>query len=311
MGQDVDARSDIYSLGILTYEMLTGHPPFQAETLVGVAMKHVNEPMPDVQAARPQVSAALSAVIERATDKEPKRRYADMAAMLSDLEGALDVEVTRAGGATGEATTVIASVPEKRRLLPSRKVSVAGILLVLAVAVVALGIAALTGDDSKQGQSGASGAPASGAGIELVGSQDFDPEGDDAEHPEVVKQAIDGDPDTPWTTETYTTGPGLDASGKSGVGLILSAAEPVAAREMTISSSTGGWSAKIYGASEGPPDTLAGWGSPIGKVSDPATTEVVTLDATSESEFFLIWITDLADSEDGFVVEIGEVELTA
>jgi len=310
MGHDVDARSDIYSLGILLYEMLTGHPPFQAETLVGVAMKHVNEPMPDIQAARPQVSAALSAVIERATDKEPKRRYPDMAAMLADLEGALDVEVTRAGGATGEATTVIASVPEKRRLLPSRKVSVAGILLVLAAAGVALGIAALTGDDSKKGKAAEPGAPPSGAEIELVSAEDFDPEGDEAEHPEVVKSAIDGNPDTPWTTETYTTGPGLDASGKSGVGLIVTASEPVAAREMTINSTTGGWSGEVYGATEGPPDTLAGWGSPIGTVSDADEEEVVTLDATAESEFFLIWITDLADSEDGFVVEIGEVELT-
>ncbi len=310
MGQDVDARSDIYSLGILLYEMLTGHPPFQAETLVGVAMKHVNEPMPDIQEARPQVSAALSAVIERATEKDPKGRYADMAAMLADLEGALDVEVTRAGGATGEATTVIESVPVKRRLLPGRKVSIAGILLVLAAAGVALGIAALTGDESKR-KPAEPGAPASGATIELSAAEDFDPEGDSEEHAEEAGQAVDGNPDTPWTTETYDAGPGLDLSGKSGVGIVVTTDEPVAAREMTVLSATEGWSGEIYGAADGPPDDLAGWGSPIGTIADASGEDTVALDATAKNRFFLVWITDLAESEDGFVVEIGEIELTA
>ncbi|MET0729743.1 MAG: protein kinase, partial [Solirubrobacterales bacterium] len=176
MGQPVDDRSDIYSLGVLLYEMLTGDVPFKAETVVGVAMKHVNEQMPDVQRKRPEVSSALAAVIERATEKKPEKRYPEMAAMLADLENALEVEVARAGSAGGEATTVLASVPERRRrILTSRRVSIAGILLVLAGAAAALLIAGFKDDDRGRGSGGAE--QPSGEEVTLVGAEDFDPFG--------------------------------------------------------------------------------------------------------------------------------------
>ena len=131
--------------------MLLGDVPFKAETLVGVAMKHVNEPMPDIQQRRPGVSAALASVVERATQKEPKKRYPDMGAMLADLEGALEVEIARSGGGTGDTTTVLDSVPERNRLLSSRTVSIAGILLVLAGVLVALALVELGGEGQKRG----------------------------------------------------------------------------------------------------------------------------------------------------------------
>ena len=153
--------------------MLTGEVPFTAETVVGVAMKHVNEPMPDVQKKRPEVSSALAAVVERATREGARRRATPTwPSCLADLEAALEVEVARAGGAHGEATTVLDSVPTKRRkILTTRRVSAAGVFIVLAATAAALLIAALTGKKESPAP-----APApTGAPIEITGTQSFDP----------------------------------------------------------------------------------------------------------------------------------------
>jgi eukaryotic-like serine/threonine-protein kinase len=313
MGREVDARSDMYSLGVLLYEMLTGQVPFQAENLVGVAMKHVNEPMPDVQRARPEVSAALAAVVERATEKKPERRYPDMAAMLVDLENALEVEVARAGRSTGEATTVLDSVPRRRRrILTSRRISIAGILLVLAGTAIALLIAGLTGDDEGRGEGGAAGGEPAGTEIELVGAQDFDPLGDSVEHSEEAQLAVDGDTGTVWPTEEYTASAVLaDAAAKPGVGLIVDAGEPVQGTSMSISSSEGGWDADIYAAADGPPESLEEWGEPVGGVADAEADQQIDLIVPAPAQYYLIWFTKLAGSPGEYKVEISEALLTA
>jgi serine/threonine-protein kinase len=306
MGQRIDPRSDVYSLGVLLYEMLTGDVPFHAETQVGVAMKHVNEPLPDVQRRRPEVSAALAAVVESATAKDPDKRYTGMAEMLRDLEAALEVEVARAGRATGEVTTVLDSVPRKRRhIFTRRRVSWAGILLVLAAGAAALLIGVFAGEEPKP-------VPESeGEAVALATAEDFDPEGDNSEVSSQLDFAIDGDPsETGWVTEQYDS---EDFGGlKDGVGLILDAGKPVLASDVAIRSAQAGWDLEVYSADSGPPTALDDWGAPIGSQTDMPEKAAVQVKPPAEAQYYLLWITSLAESTDDtsrFRVEITDVQL--
>jgi serine/threonine-protein kinase len=314
MGHPVDQRSDIYSLGVVLYEMLIGQVPFHADSQVGVAMKHVNEELPDVQQRRPELSAAAALVVERATAKDPAERYQEVGELIADLSTALEVEAARAGSTTGEATTVLEAVPPAERKLRGghRRSWLAIALLVLVAGAILLAVQLIGGGDSGGGGGALKG---KGNTIPLSGASDYDPQGDGEEDPEGIGFAIDGNPTgTAWSSEHYDTPTfaGTKTGPDPGMGLYVITKSAVKPAEMIIRTPSPGWDAEIFAAASGPPEELQGWGEPVATVSDAKELNEVELHLEAPAKYFLIWFNKAAsarDQEGRYQVEISDVKL--
>jgi eukaryotic-like serine/threonine-protein kinase len=312
MGKGVDPRSDIYSLGVVLYEMLVGQVPFHADSQVGVAMKHVNEELPDVQRRRPEASAAVALVVERATTKNPDERYQTVAEMIDDLETALEVEAARAGSTTGEATSVLETVPPPKRKLSGRgRWSWAAIVALLLVA----GGALLAVQLISSGIGGGGANKGKGGTVSISSATDYDPQGDGEEIGSKVELAADGDPTgTAWETEHYDseTFEGTKTGPNPGVGVYVTASSPATPARMIVRSPTSGYDAQVFAAPAGPPSDLSGWGEPVGEVSEAEETEEIDLNVTQPSTYFLLWFTkasEARDQESRYQVEISDIKL--
>jgi serine/threonine-protein kinase len=315
LGHDVNGQSDIYSLGVVLYEMLTGDVPFHGENQVSVAMKHVREDMPDLQARRPEASATLASVLDRMTDKDLMRRYPDIETLVADLEESLAIEAARSGRSTGEATAVLRTLPpQARRRLPFRMrhplpVAATVLLLVVGASLVVLLLKEGVNRTERGTGAGDIEAPA-GERVVSVGAtsaKDYDPLGDEEEHPERAALVVDRQPDTRWITESYSSG--LEGANKDGVGIYVDAKPGVEAVRMEIQSPETGWRAEIFGAtgSRVPESIASGWQRLGGGEVRSDHQRFKLADSGERYRYYLVWITDLPP--DSQRVEIGEIAL--
>ncbi len=312
LGHDVNGQSDIYSLGIVLYEMLTGDVPFHGENQVAVAMKHVREDLPDVQRRRPEVSAGLAAILDRMTTKDLKKRYPDALSLQADLEDALARELSRTGHSTGEATAILATLPESaRRHVPlriRRPLPIVALVALIAVAVAIVAILAKEGIDRTESGTGQGTAnPPAGnrvVSVKRTSASAFDPLGDDEEHTAEEPLAVDKDGGTAWSTESYQGG----NLGKDGVGIYVDADPGVGARSIEIDTNETGWTAEIRVADgKKPPEDIGDWDKVAGgEVTKKRKRFKLNGD---RHRYFLVWITDLGEGNER--VSITDIALFA
>jgi serine/threonine-protein kinase len=293
-GQRVDEHTDVYSLGVVLYELLTNEVPFPGENFVAVAMRHINEPPPPIRDKRPDVPPRVEAAVQRAMAKNPEDRFPTMADFCSELEACL-AEVQ--SGVVAAPAPVVA--PQRRRSA-RRGVNPWPLVIALAALIAIGGIVAYLIMRQHDGNSPAGSVGGSGGGaVNVKAVAAYDPFGTGGENDAAVPRATDNNGSTAWETERYYDAPSLD---KSGVGLVLDAGSPVQLKQLGIATATPGFVAVIKAGDSktGPfPDVLT---APQTVSSDAQ----FTINETAKHRYYLIWITRLGQGFD--TAQINEVK---
>ena len=300
-GRTPDARSDVYALGVVLYEMLCGKPPFVGETELATALQHVKGEATPPRHVVAGIPKPLEAVVLRAMAKDPDERY-QSAAELRGALAAVDVDDDDAEPSVvrGDPTPPGGIVPVARGVRRSWAPMIA--FAVVAVAAVALAATLLgSGDGGDGAGDGGTANRPTARPVRIASVQSFDPQGSDGdENGHLARFVIDGSQTSLWRSDQYT-GPSFGRL-KSGVGLVLQLDSPTKLAELKAFSPVEGWSASVYVADSAGSE-LSEWGQPV--TSETSIDGDVTFDLGDKTgRAVLLWITDPGPSNRAEITEL-------
>ena len=297
-GGSVDGRADLYALGIVMYEMLTGRVPFEAETELATAMLRLAEAPTPPGSLRAGIPRDLEKVVMRALSMDPNDRFQSA----EEMSAALDRVAL-------QPRRVVEAEPAHRAQSMFRSWMLVPLILAVLtagalVAGLALGRLEVGGPFLVRVPEEANAAPS--APIPIRAADDFDPNGDnESERPELVPLAHDGDPETFWRTETYNSAD-LD---KPGVGIVFDLGEARTIDELALRTTLPGWEFQVQGSND-----ASSFSAPLPSVDGDTT--FIASPTTSvpfvsvQFRYFLVWITELTETEGGYQATVAEAQFS-